>query len=32
MAAVVQARGRAFDPAVVDALVALGEAGAIPLG
>ena len=32
MGAVVQARGRAFDPAVVDALVALGEAGTLPLG
>lgn len=31
MGAVVQARGRAFDPAVVDALVALGEAGRLPL-
>ena len=32
MGAVLQARGRAFDPAVVDALVALGEAGTLPLG
>ena len=32
MGAVVQARGQAFDPAVVDALVALGEAGTLPLG
>lgn len=32
MGAVAQARGRLFDPAVVDALVALGEAGTLPLG
>ncbi|GAC1486310.1 MAG: HD-GYP domain-containing protein [Candidatus Limnocylindrales bacterium] len=32
MGAVVQARGRAFDPAVVDALIALGGAGTLPLG
>ena len=32
MGAIVRARGGAFDPAVVDALVALGDAGAIPLG